>query len=513
MRDPFRPNSKSQLVREAQVGLSVVAILLSLFLYLAFYRITGRGRQIPEHIRNAPIAKSSSTLGSSHAELKSLLQKIAEKREATSSKLGRLPAVDSPLDLGLSSIESAVGNRDPSFQASAESYNQLASANAAVEPELNREPAPLRTKDSSQRRSKTSIAGQLSSFLSGYGSQAKPSGSLVKESVAMTATPGPQSQGEFSPIKSTQASLPNAIRDRKIYGGSAPRMPISTDGGENQSIQNAPAIRTPSVPPLELTGAETRSQSAFESNSQRRQTDLASTDQPSFDSQSRSNQGGNLESHLDKLPNIRLPKPDLYAPTSVAQRIPRFAPGDYRPKQVKLNSVPESRIEAVAGIPPEDQIEPAREVTTNETQPSHAANYVVQVDESLYTVAQSVYQDGKYFRALYKQNEELIEQAQGQLTGLSLDTPTRRELRRRWPGTVPAKEASISGEERSAAHESMQQFYTTEAGDTLFDISGRKLNQASRYLEIYKMNQLRLDAQTDPYSELPAGIKLILPPL
>jgi nucleoid-associated protein YgaU len=138
---------------------------------------------------------------------------------------------------------------------------------------------------------------------------------------------------------------------------------------------------------------------------------------------------------------------------------------------------------------------------------------VVQVDESLYTVAQSVYQDGKYFRALYKQNEELIEQAQGQLTGLSLDTPTRRELRRRWPGTVPAKEASISGEERSAAHESMQQFYTTEAGDTLFDISGRKLNQASRYLEIYKMNQLRLDVQTDPYSELPAGISLILPPL
>ena len=56
MADPFRPNSKSQLFREAQIGLSVVAILLVLLVYVAFYRITGRGRHLPDHVRDAPVA-------------------------------------------------------------------------------------------------------------------------------------------------------------------------------------------------------------------------------------------------------------------------------------------------------------------------------------------------------------------------------------------------------------------------------------------------------------------------
>ena len=57
MADPFRPDTKSQLLREAQVGLSIVAILLVLLVYVAFYRITGRGRHIPSHVQNAPVAQ------------------------------------------------------------------------------------------------------------------------------------------------------------------------------------------------------------------------------------------------------------------------------------------------------------------------------------------------------------------------------------------------------------------------------------------------------------------------
>ena len=57
MADPFRPDAKSQLLREAQVGLSIVAILLVLLVYVAFYRITGRGRHLPDHVRNAPVAE------------------------------------------------------------------------------------------------------------------------------------------------------------------------------------------------------------------------------------------------------------------------------------------------------------------------------------------------------------------------------------------------------------------------------------------------------------------------
>lgn len=58
MADPFRTDAKSQLLREARMGLSVVAVLLVILVYVAVYRITGRGRQIPEHVLNAPVAST-----------------------------------------------------------------------------------------------------------------------------------------------------------------------------------------------------------------------------------------------------------------------------------------------------------------------------------------------------------------------------------------------------------------------------------------------------------------------
>ncbi len=58
MSDPFASNSKSQLIREAKIGLSLVAILLILFVYVAYYRITGQGSQIPPHVRAAPVAQA-----------------------------------------------------------------------------------------------------------------------------------------------------------------------------------------------------------------------------------------------------------------------------------------------------------------------------------------------------------------------------------------------------------------------------------------------------------------------
>ena len=56
MRDPFTSNSNSSMLRDAQVGLLLVAILLGLFVYVTINRITGQDHQIPDHVRMAPIA-------------------------------------------------------------------------------------------------------------------------------------------------------------------------------------------------------------------------------------------------------------------------------------------------------------------------------------------------------------------------------------------------------------------------------------------------------------------------
>ena len=56
MRDPFRPNTNKQLVREAQFGFTVIGLLIALLIYVAYYRINGIGDTLPQHIRDAPVA-------------------------------------------------------------------------------------------------------------------------------------------------------------------------------------------------------------------------------------------------------------------------------------------------------------------------------------------------------------------------------------------------------------------------------------------------------------------------
>jgi len=56
MRDPFRPNTNKQLVREAQFGFTVIGLLIAVLIYVAYYRINGVGDTMPQHIRDAPVA-------------------------------------------------------------------------------------------------------------------------------------------------------------------------------------------------------------------------------------------------------------------------------------------------------------------------------------------------------------------------------------------------------------------------------------------------------------------------
>lgn len=58
MADPFRSNAKSQLLREARMGLTIVAVLLVVLVYVAAYKISGRGRSLPDRVLDAPIAQT-----------------------------------------------------------------------------------------------------------------------------------------------------------------------------------------------------------------------------------------------------------------------------------------------------------------------------------------------------------------------------------------------------------------------------------------------------------------------
>ena len=56
-----------------------------------------------------------------------------------------------------------------------------------------------------------------------------------------------------------------------------------------------------------------------------------------------------------------------------------------------------------------------------------------------------------------------------------------------------------------------QRLYVTKPGDTLFKVARTELKQASRYVELIKLNEFRIDSNVTSESELPSGIQLLLP--
>jgi hypothetical protein len=125
--------------------------------------------------------------------------------------------------------------------------------------------------------------------------------------------------------------------------------------------------------------------------------------------------------------------------------------------------------------------------------PANPGVVVVQEGEGFWMVAQKIYGDGRFFDALYQFNRHRVESFNDVPPGTELLTPESSELRRRWPYLCPPEEIRTLG------------------GETLFEIAGHQLGQASRYVELLKLNHERLPAGICHDTPLPAGVTLELP--
>ena len=128
--------------------------------------------------------------------------------------------------------------------------------------------------------------------------------------------------------------------------------------------------------------------------------------------------------------------------------------------------------------------------------------HVSQDGESLWTIASRVYEDGRYFRALARHNEDLLGDKNKLVGNTQVETPSVEYLHENYSDDCP--------EDKLDSMES-NRYYTTTEGDTLFGIARKVTGQASRYLDIYKLNRSRLPDQTNHLTRLPANIKLTLP--
>ncbi len=538
MRDPFRPNSNAQLIREAQIGLSLVAILLILFVYVAFYRINGYGRTIPEHVRNSPVAERVWPNSQSDSD------RLAQSTESSGFRVGKFLA------------EQFSVPRNPKTARIKTKVDEL---NGPAIQTAHEEPVPALAVDKPAKRlpsAPDSESVQHSSFDAPFEPVVDQKiDNSANTDIAFTppAPVGPPINTKIQDVTArTQAGVPQTSLEMESQSG--PEEPTTSIDNNSPTKTDPAAGNNQFLREFPTTTADQPLKSPSVDESYRK-----------FDTVARSNLGG--------------VQPQLQSPRPIQAN--ELRGGDFAVKpapSLAVNSAPDSTAEvnpeskqhiAVTGVPivasmakdlPSFTTTARSTTETQEPQVVGAAPpideqdqlatpieespfHLVRTGESFWTIAQLHYDDGRYFRALYKHNELHVTDFDQLIPGSRLETPSVQTLVQRWPELCPAMESSVSYSDQEknprladatiqeanpaampaepasivaehgwpTAPSEASEFYETQSGDTLFGIAAQRLGQASRYLELLQLNESRLPVGVDHLSPLPGNIRLIMP--
>jgi nucleoid-associated protein YgaU len=131
--------------------------------------------------------------------------------------------------------------------------------------------------------------------------------------------------------------------------------------------------------------------------------------------------------------------------------------------------------------------------------------YKIQRGDSFWTIAQVHYDDGRYFKALYKLNENRVDGFEKIGVGNKIQIPSLDDLQARFPALCPNTVLTQShGTNKKTTYETID-------GDTLFDVARRLTGQASNYLELIRLNREQLPDDVTHLTRLPSGVSLRLP--
>ena len=162
--------------------------------------------------------------------------------------------------------------------------------------------------------------------------------------------------------------------------------------------------------------------------------------------------------------------------------------------------------------PPADPTEIKTSVAPVDQQHDHQTQYAATVPtdqyetkpgDSFWSIAQQAYGDGRYFRALFQHNRLTVDAFENISVGTQLKIPTLKTLQTAYTELCPQDSITSTFDDSSV--------YKTADGDTLFDIARKTTGQASRYLEILKLNRDTLPPNVGHLTRLDAGISLTLP--
>lgn len=136
--------------------------------------------------------------------------------------------------------------------------------------------------------------------------------------------------------------------------------------------------------------------------------------------------------------------------------------------------------------------------------------HIVQSGDSFWTISREHYGEGRYFKALAAFNQVRIPDPQTIRPGMKVMVPDAAVLQQRYPQLTGGTYSPGLNDASAPAGffvERGQPLYRVGKGDTLSDIAHKHLGRASRWIQIYGMNQGQLAGS----ASLKVGMVLRLP--
>ncbi len=477
MQGPNKPVS-DQLIREAKIGLTIIALLAGLFCYITWNRFSGSWDQTPEHVSRAPIAQNMNK----------------EFREEHRLEMAKLSQPSNTQGFP----------KSPAINATAQNEN-LNPATTPIQRTFT-QGRTIPTADSvsaAQTVPKNERPIAINDLRGANPSTPNPA--IVQDNnvqpVGFTGSAPAGTQGfddPFGPSVSTPAKLPTPDSNQNF----APRRPFKLSPQEASEFKptttqkpmgtepNAPEEQTPTNPRNDLGGSGLNSNSfqpkvvMHSSSFQVQVLDEPGSQQPQIAS---AQENTERNTQFQQTNSIAL-SPSEHKPLTRAEDFASHSLHPPRPLRSPTNA------QVVTSAP--SNIQPVIVTKTKD-------QYTIQKsNETLWAVAQDVYGDGRLFRAVYELNRNNIPNPEKLDLGTKLLTPPLEELVQNFSNHVPRDLLPVAPS---------NSIHITAQGDTLFDIARQKLGQASRFNELIELNQGRLPQDISHLAPLSAGMKLDLP--
>jgi len=500
MRDPFRPNSNRQLIREAQIAFVVITALACVLAYLAFYRMTGRRFQFRQIAQTAPLAQH---IDDTAYPAQTLLDQEAQIVQGT-----------------LNSIRNAVGssptnhpsNQKPSPPATTLSRALLphqqppAKSQKQLSPDLLLPPTrPIETLPVEQ----AAIAASVPVVPTPSVAQAQFIAPTESKPIPNTTSPNlseklkPDSDDPFEKIKTDTSWL-------------TPVRPLSKKKDVSKSV--SPKAHDYDVENLKPV-VDDDTQPNFQPPLIRSNFGAGSTRElPSFDAPIKKE-----EFRKAKNPIPTQLRPALGNTQKSAFTVkPKPTPPAAHAFESRKELVAKQNDKTFPNLRPQETVTQFPIIQKLGNQKSIGPDeYQIQATDSLWSIAVDHYGDGRFFRALHEHNLERITSVDNLPPNTAINVPDVDELLKRYPQLCPSdkfsdNDGTNASEESKADYDLYEQsmfkrFHVTKAGDTLFDVARQRLGQASRYLEIFELNRFRIPQDVNHLTPLDPGLRLLLP--